>query len=158
MFNRSTERSTSWSYSHSGPTVAAFPWWRPSSLVRTSIIGTRAPLHCTALGKAALIAPPQSRLDVLLAGLPLEPRTHTSREALLADLEQARQRGYAFDVRENESSIRCVAVPLIDYRGLPLASVSVSGPAQQISQQDLNRIGQAVRRTAEEISTHLGWR
>ncbi|TVR32409.1 MAG: IclR family transcriptional regulator [Spirochaetaceae bacterium] len=132
-----------------------------NSLRRYSIIGTRAPLHCTALGKAALMALPQSRLDVLLAELPLEPRTprtHTSRDALLADLEQARQRGYAFDDRENESSVRCVAAPLIDYRGLPLASVSVSGPAQQISQQDVDRIGQAVRRTAQEISTHLGWR
>ncbi|TVQ40096.1 MAG: IclR family transcriptional regulator [Spirochaetaceae bacterium] len=132
-----------------------------NSLRRYSIIGTRAPLHCTALGKAALMALAPERLDAVLDAITLERRTgrtHTSRAGLLRDLERSRRRGYAVDDRENERDIRCVAAPIIDYRGLPIASVSVSGPAAALTDQRLDEIGEVVRRAAQDISGHLGWR
>jgi IclR family transcriptional regulator, blcABC operon repressor len=82
----------------------------------TSQIGHRLPASVTATGKAALASlDPQEvarRFDgVELANL--TPRSLTTVEALLADLERVRARGYAMDDEETVEGVVCfgVAIP-----------------------------------------------
>lgn len=67
----------------------------------TSGIGRRLPASCTAIGKAALAALDDSELERRMDGvleLPvLTPHSHGTPSALLEDLRQVRERGYAID-------------------------------------------------------------
>jgi DNA-binding IclR family transcriptional regulator len=82
-----------------------------------SEIGRRLPASCTALGKAALASLPREELALRLRGvehLPtLTSRSHRQVAALLDDLDEVRQRGYAVDDEETSEGIVClgVAVP-----------------------------------------------
>ena len=83
-------------------------------------IGRRAPLHCTAGGKALLaFAPPHER-RAMLDGIRLErftDRTITDEEALGADLALARVRGYAISLEEHVEGVVSVAAPIFDHTG-----------------------------------------
>lgn len=48
--------------------------------------------------------------------------THTTADALIADIELSRSRGYAVDEGEQEIGVRCFAVPLLKWVARDLAS------------------------------------
>jgi DNA-binding IclR family transcriptional regulator len=83
----------------------------------TSQIGRRLPATSTATGKAALASLELGELERRLAGissLPAStPKAHRTVEALLADLDGVRDRGYALDDEETIEGVVCygIAVP-----------------------------------------------
>ena len=104
-------------------------------------IGSLAPLHCTALGKAFL------GFGAAVAEAPLEsytPRTIT----VLADLEEenrrTRRRGYAVDDEEYAKGVRCVARPVFDSDGRMIAAVGVSGPTVRIDDERIAELGEII--------------
>jgi len=105
-----------------------------------SAVGRRAPAHCTGLGKA------------ILAFLPQEER----RRILEEECERIRSRGFAFDLGEHEEEIRCVAAPIFDHTGYPIAALSVAIPAFRTNQDELRKIGFEVVAAACEVSSRLG--
>jgi DNA-binding IclR family transcriptional regulator len=80
----------------------------------TSQIGRRLPASVTATGKAALASLDQDDLERRLVGLrelpTLTSNSLGSVEALLADLEVVRQRGYAMDDEETVEGVVCYGV------------------------------------------------
>lgn len=123
-------------------------------------IGKRAPAHSTALGKAMLAFMPETIWQEVVArrGLPrFSPTTITTVEALQAELESIRQRGYALDNGETGEPVRCVAAPVRDYTGNVVAAVSVSGPEKQVHRGRDNELSNAVRRATSMISARLGY-
>ena len=89
-------------------------------------LGTRRPLHCTALGKAFLAALPPRELDSRLAGLELTrftARTITDPTVLEAELGRIRARGYAIDQEEVEDGVYCLGAAVRDHRQLPVAAI-----------------------------------
>ena len=128
------------------------------SLRRYSVIGTRLPLYCTSLGRAFLMAESPAELNRTLAGLNLLPRTAhtvTSRENLAKMVAEFRHRGWSEDIQENQEGVRCVGAPVFDYRTKPIAAVSAVWNVDQ-EETDPRKIGEAVLRTAVEISERLG--
>ncbi len=124
-------------------------------------VGRRAPLYCTGRGKAILSAYPAERLEAYLSTAQLEPRTErtiVSPQALRAEVERVRVRGYAVDDGEREADVRCVASPVFDGTGVCVGAISVSGPATRLSWEVIPEIGERVRRTADECSAQLGYR
>lgn len=100
----------------------------------SSHIGTREYLHSTSLGKSILSQMSQDRVNEILArrGLPKKTKnTITTREALFDELEEIRERGFAFDREENVMGLHCVAAPVIE-DGIILGAVSLSGPSSRI--------------------------
>lgn len=98
--------------------------------------GLRTYLHSTALGKAILASWPVERVDELIdaRGLPAETEnTVTDRDDLVETLEQIRERGYAIDDGERLAGLRCVAAPIRTDRNHVVGSVSVSAPANRVS-------------------------
>ncbi|WP_316979951.1 IclR family transcriptional regulator [Shumkonia mesophila] len=119
-----------------------------------------APTYCTGVGKAFLAFQEQELILRIVAEEGLEPRTeHTlsTLEALLADLELTRQRGFAVDDEENEIGVRCIGAPIRDSRGQVFASVSVSGPSARMPLSRIQGLAPAIIQTADEISCKLGW-
>jgi len=101
-----------------------------------SHIGTVVNLHATAVGKAYLAHLPEEEREELLSEVALSeetPQTATDRESLLADLEEVRNRGYAFNDEEKTMGMRAVGAPISsDEDGSVVGAISVSGPTTRL--------------------------
>lgn len=127
--------------------------------------GSRAPLHCTAVGQAILAAMKVEDLERELAQiLPLqglERRTPNSiarptklNEALL----EIRACGYAVDDEENSLGLRCVAAAIFNEIGVPFSALSISGPANRLTAPRVSELARHVTLAAAEISRAIGGR
>ena len=90
-------------------------------------IGASNPVHCTSVGKAILAFLPPERAAEVIRRVRFERPTHrtiATPEALRAELEKTRRRGYAVDDEELEEGLRCIAVPLLDAQRQPVAAIS----------------------------------
>ena len=79
-------------------------------------------------------------------------------ERLRRELEIARARGYVLDDEEQAVGLRCVAAPILDEYGEPLAAISLSGPKARITDERIPALGALVKRVAGEITAALGGR
>lgn len=117
-----------------------------------SRVGRSLPAHATALGKALLAELTTDEIDALLpAELPaLTPRTITSREALHAECERARELGYASEKEEGTAGVRCVAA-VIPYRIPGTDAISCSLPMEQADDEEARRVGEFLAETAADL-------
>lgn len=124
-----------------------------------SRIGRRAPLHCTALGKALLAFRPQDEIDRFLRRRlkSYTPRTLTAPDALLAEVAAIRARGYAVDDEEFEAGLKCIAASVRDHTGQVVASLGIAGAASRLPQARMSPLADLVRETARGISASLGF-
>ena len=128
-----------------------------------SQIGNASPVFCTGVGKAALAALEGEALADILDRIEFRrftPQTIPDRATLLAELEEIRRQGIAFDREEHEPGIRCVAAPVFDAGRALVAGVSVTGPAYRVGEEQLVEWAPLVRDTARaimgELSARLG--
>ncbi|MGD0740004.1 MAG: IclR family transcriptional regulator [Terracidiphilus sp.] len=133
----------------------------PSRSVRMiTRIGASNPVHCTSVGKAILAFLPPERATEILKRVRFErmtTRTIATPEALRAELEKTRRRGYAVDDEELEEGLRCIAVPVLDAQRLPVAAVSVSGPSFRVTAQKLPAIANHLLQCVRGISMDMGY-
>lgn len=102
--------------------------------------GSRLPAYCTSMGRVLLAALSGDEARELLSSAPLPartPHTLTAPEAILAELERVRDRGYSLIDQEVELGLRSIAVPLFNARGLVVAAVNVGVPAMQVGVGEL---------------------
>jgi len=119
------------------------------------LVGARAPLHLTSLGKLFLAAdsPQQVRDYARRTGLPGKtPHSLTTLSALEKELDKVRRHGVAFDNEEAEIGLKCVAAPIRNDEGSVVAALSVSAPADR---HDPDWVS-ALRRTADAVSQAIG--
>lgn len=119
------------------------------------LVGGRAPLHLTSLGKLFLAAdtPQQLRDYARRTGLPGKtPHSLTTLAALERELDKVRRHGIAYDDEEAEAGLKCVAAPIHDDEGRVVAALSVSAPADRHDPA----WAEQVRRTADAVSHALG--
>jgi DNA-binding IclR family transcriptional regulator len=124
-----------------------------------SEIGKRELVHSTALGKAILAQLPVTEIKQFVENYefkPVTPRTITDPAAFLEDLNETKTRGFSIDEQENELGGRCVAAPILDYLGKPVAALSISVPIQRFPEEKTPEFGEMVRRAARKISLQLG--
>ncbi len=122
-------------------------------------VGSRSPVHSTALGKAIAAHLPESDLRNLL--LPerlskLTERTITDPEKLRRELQSVRRRGYAIDNEETEPGAACVGAPVFDSSCRPIAAISLSGPTGRIL-GNLKQLVGSLLPVCNEISRRLGF-
>ena len=126
-----------------------------------SVIGIRAPLHCTAVGKAILAYLDEVDVEEVIQsmGLPrFTENTITDRQRLDAEMKKIRDCGFAIDDMEHEDGVRCVGAPVRNYTGKVVASISASGPSQRMTSSRLEEIALLVMDRAGEISRRLGYK
>ena len=125
----------------------------------SSSLGSRAPAHCTSVGKALLAYQPAELVDQIVAnGLKrYTVNTITEPEALRAELASIRARGYAVDDEEIEVGLRCVAAPIRDHSGQVVAAISVAAPVQRMTKKNIQSTVPGVVAAAEAISRRLGY-
>ncbi len=123
------------------------------------IIGARAPLHITAVGKIFLAADgPEKCLEYARrTGLPkFTDNTHTDQASLLKEIERARQFGYALDNEEAEKGISCVGAGICNDEGQLVAGLSVSAPSERFNQAWAAQVKQTAERIARAIGYQAG--
>ena len=123
-------------------------------------IGSSNPVHCTSVGKAILAFLPEDRIEDVIRRTRFERFTHrtiATPEALRAEIEKTKRRGYAVDDEELEEGLRCIAVPLLDGQRQPVAAVSVSGPSFRVTAQKLPSIANHLLHCVRGIAHDMGF-
>ncbi|HQR04571.1 MAG TPA: IclR family transcriptional regulator [Rhodocyclaceae bacterium] len=126
-----------------------------SSVRVVHLVGARAPLHVTAVGKLYLAEEDAQSIQdyVRRTGLPgFTPTSITGLPALERELDKVRRHGIAHDNEEIEQGLRCVAAPIRDDRNEMVAGISVSAPADRYDPGWIPKI----RAAADAISATLG--
>ncbi len=121
------------------------------------IIGARAPLHITAVGKIFLAAdgPEKCTEYAKRTALPgFTDNTLTDPASLTQEVDRARAQGYAFDNEEAEKGVSCVGAGIYGDDGHLVAGLSVSAPSERFNKAWAAQ----VKEMAERISRAIGHR
>lgn len=120
--------------------------------------GTASPLHASGIGKALLAQMAPDRVAMLLKNRleTFTPNTLSDPQALLADLNSIRARGYSLDDEEKTLGMRCIAAPVFDVHGEAVAGISVSGPTVRIRREQHGDYASPVMEAAAELTAAIG--
>jgi DNA-binding IclR family transcriptional regulator len=123
----------------------------PSTFVENS------PIHCTSVGKAILAYQEEEAVArVVAAGLErFTEATITDESVLAEELRQIRARGYAVDNGEHQPGLRCVGAPIRDQGGRVFAAISISSPAWQLPEAEVEEVSKIVTYHANLLSKRL---
>lgn len=122
-------------------------------------MGSRSPVHSTALGKAIIANLADDDLKTLVSRISLlkvTERTITDSKKFDDELRKVRRRGYAVDNRENDAEGCCIGAPILDRRGHALAAISISGPADRV-QGNSKEMVELLLSVCGQISEKLGF-
>lgn len=129
----------------------------PDRMMRVEqLIGSRAPLHVTAVGKCILgdAGPEETLAYARRTGLPAyTAHTINNPERLLLVTMEAARQGYAYDDQEAELGVGCIGVLVRDGGGTAIAGLSVSAPIERRRQDWVPLLKSAAAR----ISRRLGF-
>jgi DNA-binding IclR family transcriptional regulator len=117
--------------------------------------GRVLPPHCSSLGKAIAAFQERPVADEILAVYGLvrrTPNTLTDRQALLADFEQIRERGYSVDREEACEGGICLAAPIRKPNTRVVAAISVSSAAARMNPQREEEIAAALLETTAKVA------
>ncbi|AOT71272.1 IclR family transcriptional regulator [Geosporobacter ferrireducens] len=132
----------------------------PDSVIAYSQVGKRAPMHCTGVGKAILAYLDTEYIENYVLNKPLNKMTENTiinPQKLLEELQIIKERGYAIDDEEIEIGLRCVAAPIFNHKGYPVAAISVSGPYRKMNDEFMKEVAKDVQSYVQQISERLGY-
>ncbi len=120
------------------------------------LIGSRAPLHVTAVGKLMLAAGGEAAIRAYAerTNLPAYTRnTITTVEQLIAECARALAAGYALDNQEAEMDVGCIGVLLHDATGRVAGGLSVSAPIERRQLAWIEPLLAAKRALSEQLGS-----
>lgn len=115
--------------------------------------GMKQPANCSSLGKALLAYAPTATLRSFLSR-PLPSRTaYSIRDAssLMSALSNVREKGLAIECEEGAMGIACIAAPLLDSSGRPLAAVSLTMPTKRFDDGAISHKAALLQRAVREL-------
>jgi DNA-binding IclR family transcriptional regulator len=121
--------------------------------------GPRAPLYCTALGKALLAYWGQDEYEAYLKRVELIPYTSntiTEKNHLLSELRETRLRGYSINREEHFLARAAIGAPIFGRAEYPAASMCIIVDPKMINGEKTEELAKDVLRTAYEISQLMG--
>lgn len=121
------------------------------------VIGSRAPLHVTAVGKLMLGVQGEAACRSYAKRSKLPPytvNTCTTIASLLQDSLAAAHFGYAYDNEEAELGVGCIGTLIRDASGQVIAGLSVSAPIERRREEWVTKVID----TGMQISRLLGYR
>ncbi len=125
-------------------------------------VGSRLPVHCTAMGKLLLADLPPHDQSAVLAETKLTrhgPHTITNRTALRNELQQIHEHGLASSGEELVRGLLAIAAPVRNESRETVAAVGMAAQSTTISLEALvEHLGPHLVSTADRISARLGYR
>jgi len=127
----------------------------PNRMMRVEqVIGSRAPLHVTAVGKLMLseLGDEFIRAYSKRTGLKAYTR-HTLHEleSLRENLHEATDQGFAYDNEEAELGVGCIGVLIRDRAGDVVGGLSISAPIERRRDEWVALLKQAAKKISERI-------
>jgi DNA-binding IclR family transcriptional regulator len=129
----------------------------PNAVRMVSRVGGTNPVLTTAIGKSVLAFSDEDYVSRVIAESSMLLGDLVEEKALRSELELTRSRGYSTDAEGNEPGIRCVAAPVFDSTGLPVAAISVSSPAHRFDVANEAALGELIANACAELSRRLGY-
>ena len=130
----------------------------PQRMMRVEqVIGSRAPLHVTAVGKLMLAELGDTFLKSYAKRTGLKAYTrHTlsSVKRLAQAVHQGQKNGFAYDDEEAEEGVGCIGVLIYGSSGTVVAGLSISAPIERRR----DKWAPLLKQTGIEISQRLGFR
>ena len=119
--------------------------------------GARVPLHASAMGKTLLAFGAADPARAVAELGPLQRFTaHTlTGDALIADLEETRARGYAVNLEERHDGVGGIGAPVLDCHGVARAGLAVQGPIHGYAEERIPTLGQQVVAAATALAGDL---
>jgi len=130
-----------------------------SQLIRAVVSrGDRLSAHCVASGKAILAHSPREKvMEFLARGLKsLTPRTISSPDDFITDLELIRERGYATNIGEWSDDVSAIACPVFSHQGNVVGAIGIAGPRLRLGSKTLGYLATAIQSQAKRLSADLG--
>jgi DNA-binding IclR family transcriptional regulator len=130
----------------------------PHPVKLTSRAGARLPAHSSAIGKSLLstLAPEDARRRLSGADLPrFTEHTMATVDELMTELEKVRRLGYSVDDEEFAIGLRCIAMPIHDRAGEPVAAMSVSIPTPRYDRGVAARARRALAETVASCARRI---
>ncbi|MFI6270004.1 IclR family transcriptional regulator [Micromonospora zamorensis] len=125
-----------------------------------SRVGRAVSIYASAVGKTILAYLPQEERDRLLSPVVFQRFTDTTfadPESLATELARIREQGWATDNGEHDAYVMCVAAPIRDSRGQVIAAASMTAIEVIASLDQLKSALPLLLRTADQISSELGY-
>jgi len=128
----------------------------------TSRLGKEIPAHCAAVGKVQLAYMSDEELSSIYPNnskfiqyTKNSIRTLSDLKKILADVLK---NDYAIDNQEFEDNVVYFAAPIKDFRGRPVASLSIGIPAFRLTETRIDEeIIPSIKKYSKEISKRLGY-
>jgi len=129
----------------------------PGIMSARLIVGVKANMYCTGVGKAILANSDENLFERVVAkGLKaFTSYTLTSEIALKNELITTKERGYAIDNMEHEYGIRCVSVPVFNSSGQLFGAMSISGPSLRVMDEKVALFAQELQRATNDMRSIL---
>lgn len=119
--------------------------------------GSRLEAHCSALGKALLAFAHPVEAQHAITSRPLKrytEKTITDPKKVLAELDEIRRVGVAYEEGEVVIDVSCIACPVKDPFGATIAAISLSAPTNRMNAKRAE-LTKAVRQASAEITRRL---
>jgi len=128
---------------------------QPTSVVRVDVDAIRVvPMHACAVGKAFLAHMSEEELERWVQG-PLEaigPNTITDPAALLEELRQVREQGYALSRQGTLAGVAGLGVAICDERGKPVGGLGMALVGETIPEDKVKAWVPLLRSVADQVS------
>ncbi|RBI60378.1 IclR family transcriptional regulator [halophilic archaeon] len=116
-------------------------------------------LHFSATGKSMLAHLPREKVEDIIDQYGLPKRTENTivdREELFAELEDIRERGYAYNEEEEVEGLRAIGAPICDRSNGVLGALSVSGPVRRMNDPDYHdKVVEQVTNAANVVEVNI---
>jgi DNA-binding IclR family transcriptional regulator len=103
----------------------------PESLMKfISLAGVVIPAHCTGIGKSLLAFSKEEQVNDIIDYHGLKKynsNTITSRDELMQEIKEIRERGYSINNGEQEEYIKNISLPILNKKGYAEAAIGVTG-------------------------------
>jgi DNA-binding IclR family transcriptional regulator len=122
-----------------------------------SMLGVRAPMYCTGIGKAILASLGKDVWEKVFA----QPKTQFTGNTILDkrqlhdSLTKILAEGYAVDNMEHRHGIKCVGVVIINDLGEAAAGISISGPSLRFDEVSILRFVKLLNEAVKEIRLYF---
>ena len=124
-------------------------------------MGHRAPVHCTALGKAFLAGLSETEIRMMYANVRklerMTPHTQTKLSQILAEIAVVRKEGIAYDNEEYMPGLRCIAAPIKDFSSRTVAAMSLSMFKHKMTAERRALFKEALFRASSDLSEKMGF-
>lgn len=127
----------------------------PNRMMRVEqVIGSRAPLHVTAVGKLMLAELGDHFIHAYAGRTGLKAYTSytaTTEQDLLNVVHQAQTQGFAYDNEEAEEGVGCIGVLIYDGSKNVVAGLSISAPIERRKEEWVKLVKDAGNKISERL-------